>query len=120
MFAENFCVIAQSQAKIAQYKAEIQKLKGLVVCPNCSAEMKAGTLFCSTCGAKLPQPEAAEGEVVTDEACECCEEAAEADSCECCGEETNEGSCECCAEQKTEEVEVCTGTVEDPDTKGEG
>lgn len=55
VFTDNFREIEEAEAKIAQYKAEVTKLKGVGVCPNCGAEIKLGTLFCSTCGEKLYQ-----------------------------------------------------------------
>lgn len=31
----------------------LRKAKGMVICPSCSAEVPAGTTFCSLCGAKI-------------------------------------------------------------------
>ncbi len=65
-FAGYFMEIEEAEAKVAQYKAEVQKLKGISVCPNCGAEVKMGTLYCATCGGKLFQSMDASGtETVT-------------------------------------------------------
>jgi len=40
----------QNQSLQAQYTA----LKGIVICPQCQAQVKAGTPFCSICGYRFP------------------------------------------------------------------
>lgn len=42
---------------IDDYKDEIRKIKGIIVCPNCGAEMADKFTFCSACGAKIPVPQ---------------------------------------------------------------
>lgn len=37
-----------------ELREQIQDLRGVVVCPNCGAESKEGTAFCSHCGSPLP------------------------------------------------------------------
>ena len=65
-FAGHFMEIEEAEAKIAQYKAEVQKLKGSSVCPSCGAEVKMGTLYCANCGGKLFQSmDASQTETVT-------------------------------------------------------
>ena len=46
--------VAVSKAAIAEYKAEIQKIKGTCQCPECGAEAAADAQFCSACGAPMP------------------------------------------------------------------
>ena len=42
-------------AEIEKCRNEINKIKGIVKCSNCGAEVNAGAVFCSTCGSKMPQ-----------------------------------------------------------------
>lgn len=52
-FAQAFADIKALEAKIAEAKATIQKIKGVKTCANCGAEIDASTSFCSACGAKV-------------------------------------------------------------------
>ena len=54
-FAGMIQTIAEAQTKIAEYRAEIQKVRGVVRCENCGAEVQKGVAFCSTCGAQIPR-----------------------------------------------------------------
>lgn len=51
--------IKESHRKIEDYEDQINRLKGVDCCPKCGAELKAGTLFCSACGARSEQSQAA-------------------------------------------------------------
>lgn len=75
-FAAMIAAIAESEAKIAEYKEQIKVVKGVVVCEKCNAEMPRGTAFCSACGAPMPkvEEEVAEGEDVVDTTAEVVEE----------------------------------------------
>lgn len=52
-FAAVFAEIKGLEAKIADAKATIQKIKGVKTCTNCGAEIDSSTSFCSSCGAKV-------------------------------------------------------------------
>lgn len=54
-FAGMIQTIAEAQTKIAEYRAEIQKVRGVVRCEKCGAEVQKGVAFCSTCGAQIPR-----------------------------------------------------------------
>lgn len=76
-FAAMIAAIAESEAKIADYKEQIKVVKGIQVCEKCLAEMPRGTAFCSACGAPMPKTEevAAESEEIVDTTAEVVEEA---------------------------------------------
>lgn len=42
-------------AEIEKCRNEINRIKGIVKCPNCGAEVSAGSAFCNSCGTKMPQ-----------------------------------------------------------------
>ena len=46
-------------AEIAQCREEIKQIKGVVKCPSCGADVALHCAFCSACGARFPQDEAA-------------------------------------------------------------
>lgn len=51
--------ISESEAKIQDYKQQINTIKGIVICEKCGAEVESGVAFCSSCGAAmLKQPQA--------------------------------------------------------------
>lgn len=56
---ENFVsmirAVSESEAKIQDYKKQIQDVKGIKNCPNCGAEVPNGAAFCSSCGTPMPQ-----------------------------------------------------------------
>jgi len=88
------------KANIAKYQAEIAKLKKIIICDNCGAELADTCVFCSTCGTKL-EKKVAEEEPKAEECC--CECDCDCD-CDCdCGEE--EETCGCCCD--TEEPCCC-------------
>lgn len=47
--------IAEAEAKIRDYKKQIQDIKGVQRCEKCGAEVSSGAAFCSSCGATMPQ-----------------------------------------------------------------
>lgn len=42
-------------AEIDRCRNEINRIKGIVKCPNCGAEVTSGSAFCNSCGSKMPQ-----------------------------------------------------------------
>lgn len=60
-------------AEIAKYREEICQVKGIVKCPQCSAEVPRGSAFCNSCGAKVPQAqEAGEAPAQAERTCPNC------------------------------------------------
>lgn len=60
--------LADSEMKIAEYKKQMQVLKGVRSCPNCGADVQKTASFCSVCGTRMPVeppsvPEAPAGSV---------------------------------------------------------
>ena len=49
--------INASKAKIAELNAKVTEIKGEGKCPNCGAAVPAGSMFCSSCGAKIETEE---------------------------------------------------------------
>lgn len=49
--------IADAEQKIAEYRKQIQDIKGVQHCDKCGAEVPSGVAFCSSCGAPMPKPE---------------------------------------------------------------
>lgn len=45
--------ICEAEQEIARMRDEILKIKGAVACPNCGAQLPAGTGFCGQCGTKI-------------------------------------------------------------------
>lgn len=54
-FAGMINTIAESEAKIKDYKKQIQDIKGVRRCEKCGAEVPNGSAFCSACGAAMPK-----------------------------------------------------------------
>ena len=92
---EQFTIIRDAMATINECRQQIQKIKGIRICPNCGAEVAGTAVFCQACGTRIPAEEKAAGE--TEEIPEEEEEAAEA------AEETAEE--ESAAEDVPEEAE---------------
>ncbi|MBQ9082327.1 MAG: zinc ribbon domain-containing protein [Clostridia bacterium] len=55
-------------AEIAAAQDEINRIKGLVKCANCGADVEASNAFCNACGAKIEVPAAEEAPVEEAEA----------------------------------------------------
>ena len=51
-YAELFQSLVACEKLIAQYKLEVQKIKGVCTCANCGAEIDVNASFCPSCGAK--------------------------------------------------------------------
>lgn len=58
---ENFsgmvAAILECDQKIAEYRKQIQNIKGVQRCEKCGAEVARGVAFCSSCGASMPKAE---------------------------------------------------------------
>lgn len=102
------------KADIASYKAEIAKLRKVVVCEGCGNEISEDAAFCSHCGMKQVKPEP---EVSAEEECECGEETCECEEACDCTEETCE--CGCCESSETEEAPCCENEAADETTDAE-
>lgn len=57
-FAELTQQICLSKEVIAEYKENIMELKGIMLCPDCGAEVPKGDTFCSSCGLRMPREDA--------------------------------------------------------------
>ncbi len=83
--AEKMALIEEKIAESAALKAEVLKLKGFQLCPQCGEQVGATAAFCSFCGAKMPEPvveevveeEVTEVEDVAEEVAETVADAAE-------------------------------------------
>lgn len=65
-FSEMIASIADAEAKICDYKKQIQDIKGIRCCEKCGAEVPNGSAFCSSCGASMPkEPVSEPTDVVT-------------------------------------------------------
>ena len=49
--------VQESEAKIAEYKKQIEDIKGIQHCPNCKSAVAKGVAFCSNCGTPMPKVE---------------------------------------------------------------
>lgn len=47
--------IRQSEKKIAEYKEQVQLIKGVVKCEKCGGEVSINSAFCNSCGAPMPK-----------------------------------------------------------------
>ena len=52
--------ITDAETKISELEKQSRKLRNVVLCEECGAEVPAGDRFCVDCGAKLPEPEKTE------------------------------------------------------------
>lgn len=51
--------VKEANTKIAGYTEQLNRIKGLVRCATCGADVPIGTPFCTGCGAKMPVVETA-------------------------------------------------------------
>ncbi len=49
--------IAEVEGKLAEYRQQLQQLKGVSPCPRCSAEVPRNSAFCPNCGNEMPRIE---------------------------------------------------------------
>lgn len=54
IFKETITHIHECEKKIAEYKQQLQDIKGVIRCPECGAEVPKGSIFCAACGFKMP------------------------------------------------------------------
>lgn len=59
-FSGMIAAIADAEAKIRDYKKQIQDIKGVQRCEKCGAEVPNGAAFCSSCGATMPKIQVSE------------------------------------------------------------
>lgn len=82
-FEPLFKLADEATENIKTFRAEINELKGVIVCEECGNLMEKGNLFCGKCGAKLP--------IIEEDVCDCeecdCESCTE---CEAAEEVTDE------------------------------
>ncbi len=57
--------VLESEAKIRDYRQQIQDIKGVIRCENCGAEVANNSAFCSSCGAAMPKPASAPADADT-------------------------------------------------------
>jgi len=100
-FADQFKIVSETRAAIAEYKAEIMKIKGVAVCAGCGSEISKDVSFCPKCGCKVEKPAeeapAEEAAPEKEKTCSVCNEHLEEDAAFCtnCGAPVE-------AEEKTE------------------
>lgn len=56
-FAGLIVGITESEEKIAEYRKQIQIIKGIRRCEQCGAEVSKDALYCISCGAAMPKME---------------------------------------------------------------
>ena len=56
--APQIALVSKSLEKIAQWREQIQKIKGIVKCPQCGADVPYSSQFCGVCGTRIIRPEA--------------------------------------------------------------
>lgn len=49
--------VKAANARIAEYNEQLNKLKGVIVCQSCGAEVPANAVFCNMCGERIVRPE---------------------------------------------------------------
>lgn len=99
-FAGMIGTIAESEAKIRDYKKQIQDIKGVQRCEKCGTEVANGAAFCSSCGATMPKIQVT---VATDVV-----------KCENCGTEVKKGMRFCISCGKPmETISVAPGVKEE-------
>lgn len=48
--------IEEMNCEIERLQGQMSRLKGIIICPNCNAEIPASSIFCNSCGAKIEKP----------------------------------------------------------------
>lgn len=48
--------IKNAKNRVNEYSEQVKKLKGVVSCPHCGADVQYGMMFCSTCGSRMEVP----------------------------------------------------------------
>ena len=63
---EHYRTIQQANARIAELRAQIEKINTVQKCPQCGATYDEGQIFCTSCGFRLAgeQPSEAPAEIV--------------------------------------------------------
>jgi len=61
--------IKASEAKVADYKQQVQIIRGVKRCSNCGAEIASNVAFCNSCGAKAPEAPIAAGNMAQCNTC---------------------------------------------------
>lgn len=54
---DEFAAVKSTQENIRQLTEQLNRLKGIVVCPECGREASRNEKFCAGCGSKLPEAE---------------------------------------------------------------
>ena len=49
--------ISEVEAKLAEYRQQLQQIKGVAICPRCNAEVPRNSVFCPNCGGEMPRTE---------------------------------------------------------------
>ena len=57
---ELFDKVSEKKASIEALKEHVRKIKGVLLCQNCGAEVDAENNYCGKCGAKIEKPEPVE------------------------------------------------------------
>lgn len=70
-FAKMIDSIRESEQKILDYRRQIQKLKGIIRCENCGAEVANNSAFCSSCGASMPKQTVGQTAESTEDSVKC-------------------------------------------------
>lgn len=54
-FVGMIVTLAEPEEKIKRYRRQIQDIKDVVRCPQCSAEVQPDAAFCGSCGTPMPK-----------------------------------------------------------------
>ena len=102
-FAGMIATIAEAEARIRDYKKQIQDIKGVQRCARCGAEVSNSAAFCSSCGAAMPKIQAP---VATDVV-----------KCENCGAEVKKGMrfCTSCGKPMQSIMDAPVVTATEPE-----
>ena len=63
---DEYAAVKVAYANIEKYSRQLDKVNGIVYCPNCGQPADPGDKFCAKCGAKLTQEETASAKVAED------------------------------------------------------